>query len=84
MLPPDGLLKDELLAVDYEIKNGKFMVTPKDELERDSNDLLIEPMHWLCHSLRSKRAKWVRVGDAIQYSQYNTHVNIPGVNPAPS
>jgi len=47
MIPPDGLLKDELLALDYEIKNGKIMVTPKEDLRKNSSDLQIGQMRLL-------------------------------------
>lgn len=71
MLPPDGLLKDELLAVDYEVKNGKFIVTPKDELRKrlkrspdraDALALSFAPF---------ERATWVRVGDGVVYDRWN-------------
>lgn len=32
MLPPDELLSEELLVADYQVKNGKVCVMPKDEM----------------------------------------------------
>jgi hypothetical protein len=63
MIPPDGLLKEDLLAVDYEVKNGKIMVTPKEELRRrlkrspdrgDALALTFAPF---------SRIRWVRASD---------------------
>jgi hypothetical protein len=70
MIPPDGLLKEDLLAVDYEVKNGKIMVTPKEELRRrlkrspdrgDALALTFAPF---------SRIRWVRASDGdIMYNR---------------
>jgi len=76
MLPPDGMLKDELMAMQYQVKNGKVMVTPKEELRKklkrspdraDGLALTFSPY---------ERAKWVRVGDRISYDRW-ANVNKP-------
>lgn len=70
MLPPDGMLKDELMAMEYQVKNGKVMVTPKEELRKklkrspdraDALALTFSPF---------ERARWVRVGDSVNYDRW--------------
>jgi len=69
-------LKDELMAMQYQVKNGKVMVTPKEELRKklkrspdraDGLALTFSPY---------ERAKWVRVGDRISYDRW-ANVNKP-------
>lgn len=78
MLPPDGLLREELLALEYSVKGGKVTVTPKEELRKklkrspdraDSLALTFSPF---------ERAKWVRVGDQTYFDRWrNIDVETP-------